>query len=345
MQQDLQEWTVESPHVRAHVQSLGAMLGPAHFNVGGRTVQPFAVAPWANDPPERVATLPGLLRRLRGEWPCIPFGVPQARRDVPDEWLAGLSEPDDFIDPEPHGTCSNAHWTRTGASEASLILRLDLPPAHPIESLERHITAEPSQAALAVTLKARTRRACQLPIGIHPTFRLPTKPGSAYLDFGHDALTWSFPVAKEPGISVFVPDQRGVPLTHIERQGGEPVDASRLPLAFATEELLLVTNARGTVDLVNTEEGYGVQLAWDPEIFPSCNLWLSNRGRTAYPWNGRFLAVGVEPVCAPFDLGVAHARNSRSPLARAGIPCTREFKPDHDFVTTYKLAVYSTSKA
>jgi hypothetical protein len=340
MQQDLQQWTVESPHVRAHVQSLGAMLGPAHFQVGGRTVQPFAVAPWANDPPEQLATLPGLLRRLRGEWPCIPFGVPEARTDLPDEWLSGLSEPDDVVDPHPHGTCSNVHWPRASGSESDLVLRLYLPPPYPIEVLERRIAVDPLRAALSVTLKARARRPCQLPIGIHPTFRLPTTPGAFHLDFGNEALVWSFPVPKEPGISVFTPDQRGVPLTRVARRGGDPVDASRLPLPFATEELLLVTNARGAVDLVNTEEGYRVRLTWDPEVFPCCNLWLSNRGRTAYPWNGRFLAVGVEPVCAPFDLGVAHARNSRSPLVRAGIPCTMEFKPEHDFVTAYTLALY-----
>jgi hypothetical protein len=62
------------------------------------------VAPWADDPPEQLVALPGLLRRLRGEWPCIPFGVPEARTDLPAEWLAGLSEPDDGVDPHPHGT-------------------------------------------------------------------------------------------------------------------------------------------------------------------------------------------------------------------------------------------------
>jgi hypothetical protein len=342
MQHDLQEWTVESPHVRAHVQSLGAMLGPAHFNLEGRTVQPFAVAPWADDPPERVAHLPGLLRRLRGEWPCIPFGVPEARKDLPDEWLSGLNEPNDFVDSEPHGTGSNVHWSRMGGSGSDLSLRVDLPPAHSIKSLERRISADPTQAALSITLKATARRSCTLPIGIHPTFRLPATPGAVQLDFGHEAQVWTFPVPKEPGISVFVPDQRGVPLTRVVRQGGSPVDASRLPLPFATEELLLVTNVRGAVDLVNTEERYRVRLTWDREVFPSCNLWLSNRGRTAYPWCRRFLAIGVEPVCAPFDLGVAHAHNSRSPLGRAGVACMAEFRPEHDFVTAYEIAVYPT---
>ena len=30
------------------------------------------VAPWADEPDS--AALPGILQRLRGEWPCVPFG-------------------------------------------------------------------------------------------------------------------------------------------------------------------------------------------------------------------------------------------------------------------------------
>jgi hypothetical protein len=30
------------------------------------------------------------LRRLRGEFPCVPFGVSHARTDLPDRWMDGL---------------------------------------------------------------------------------------------------------------------------------------------------------------------------------------------------------------------------------------------------------------
>ena len=68
-------WTIQSQFVQAQVQSLGAMLGPAWFSIGGRTVQPFAIAPWAEDSGPEYRQLPNLLKRLRGEWACVPFGI------------------------------------------------------------------------------------------------------------------------------------------------------------------------------------------------------------------------------------------------------------------------------
>jgi hypothetical protein len=82
-------------------------------------------------------------------------------------------------------------------------------------------------------------------------------------------------------------------------------------------------------------------LRWDSVVFPCCALWLSNRGRTAYPWSGRFLAVGIEPVCAPFDLGILHAQTGAAPLARAGISCAHQFRAGIRFDTRYSIGLAS----
>ena len=39
---------------------------------------------------------------------------------------------------------------------------------------------------------------------------------------------------------------------------------------------------------------------------------MSNRGRQYDPWNGRNLCLGVEPVVAAFDLGVAAGAGAQS---------------------------------
>lgn len=55
------------------VQRLGAMLAPVTFLLAdGRQASPMHIAPWSSDP--EAETLPGILRKLRGEWPCVPFG-------------------------------------------------------------------------------------------------------------------------------------------------------------------------------------------------------------------------------------------------------------------------------
>ena len=69
-------------HGALTVQRLGAMLAPITFVLAdGRQVSPMHVAPWANAP--GTETLPGILRKLRGEWPCVPFGY-----SVPADRLA-----------------------------------------------------------------------------------------------------------------------------------------------------------------------------------------------------------------------------------------------------------------
>ncbi len=74
-------------------------------------------------------------------------------------------------------------------------------------------------------------------------------------------------------------------------------------------------------------------------MFPSCLLWLSNRGRTAYPWNGRHLAIGIEPVCAPFDLGVQHANNPKSPLLTAQHRIVHRFRAGMPLDTLYSVTL------
>jgi hypothetical protein len=318
------------------VQPLGAMLGPAFFRLGDRTVQPFAIAPWADDPSAQLDTLPPLLRRLRGEWPCVPFGMPEPRRDLPPDWLSGLGDAAP-IDPEPHGTAAGRPWSLLHQEPAALHLAIDLPPPHPIARLDRHVSADNQRPALHMTLSAMPRADARLPIGVHPVFALPAEPGAAQLNLAPSARVWTFPAQLEPGISRMRPDQRDALPTAIRLTDGGAVDATRLPLPFATEELLLVTGAGGQIELVDHRAGSRISLRWDSAVFPCCALWLSNCGRTAYPWNGRFLAIGIEPVCAPFDLGVLHAQTAAAPLARAGIACAHSFRAGVRFETRYSI--------
>ncbi|NKB28020.1 MAG: hypothetical protein GKR99_10870 [Rhodobacteraceae bacterium] len=76
----------------------------------------------------------------------------------------------------------------------------------------------------------------------------------------------------------------------------------------------MVSGASGHVTLGNHAENYKASVLWDPQGFANCNLWLSNHGRTAYPWNGRFRGLGIEPVSAPFDLGDEVANTASNPF-------------------------------
>jgi hypothetical protein len=122
-----------------------------------------------------------------------------------------------------------------------------------------------------------------------------------------------------------------------------PEDITRLPLENSTEELVLVVGHHGSAMLTNRVENYSVSVSWDPAVFPACLVWLSNHGRDYYPWNRRFLGLGIEPIRAAFDLGVTVSRSRSNPLWKSGIPCTYGFTPEEDFETTYSIAVTERS--
>ncbi|WIY53842.1 hypothetical protein O9Z70_04690 [Devosia sp. YIM 151766] len=325
---------LQTANLRGEVQATGAMLGPVEFHLDDRWVQPFAVAPWSDDPAERLADLPPLLRRLRGEWPCVPFGGAASPAGLPEDWSPG-SQPDWHR--HDHGYASNHDWSVEAMSDDAVTLAIRYPHDHPIERLERRIAFHPSELRIELTLTVLARQDVEMPIGLHPVFRLPAEAGAARLELGPGARLWSFPLDVEPGRSAAAPDQRDVAVEQLLGRDGAPLDIRALPLAGNSEDLLLATGTDGRVTLRNKEDRYAVTLSWMAADLPSCGLWLSNRGRAFYPWNGRFTAIGIEPVAAPFDLGPAFARDN--PLSRAGHRTGIALVAGRPWSTSYAIAV------
>lgn len=321
--------------VRGEVQLLGAMAGPFSFDLGGRMVQPFAVAPWADDPAERLADLPPLLRRLRGEWPCVPFGGVNSPPGLPPDWDV-VRAPTPEWHRDDHGFAAHHPWTVDAQSETAVTLSIRYPEDHPVERLERGIACHPSEPHLDFSLMVVPRRDITMPLGLHPVFRLPEAAGTAVLDLSAETRLWSFPVDVEPGKSAALPDQRGVPVSDLLGAAGR-LDITSLPLADDSEDLLVAAQTGGRISLRNDPQNYEVSLRWDSADLPLCSLWLSNRGRSFYPWNGRFTAICIEPVAAPFDLGPAFAGGS--PLTRAGLRTGVELRAGQPWSTEYSISV------
>lgn len=320
----------------AEVQSLAGMLGPITFEMDdGRTVQPMAVAPWSEDEGPEFEDLPNILKRLRGEWPCVPFGVPTPPKGLPGDWrpVPVQGAGDDF-----HGYSSHNDWSLIDTPPGGLELAIEYPPDHAIHRLTRRIVGIPGQTRIDVTLAIEPRIDIALPIALHPVFRLPTEVGRASLRPGKFTRGNTFPLPVERGISRLSPGDTFNSLTRVPTCEGS-TDISTLPLNFETEELVQLCGTEGLVDLENRAEGYCVTLNYDPAIFPSILLWISNRGRREYPWNRRHLALGIEPVCGAFDLGPRIGCNPKNPIAAAGFPTAVQFKAGRTFTTTYSISV------
>ena len=334
----MQSWTIRSLTVEARVEALGAMLGPAHFRLPDGDVQPFAVAPWSDDKGPAFEALPRVIQRLRGEWPCVPFGLPDDGQALPPDWRP--NSPKVVLDPDLHGFGSNAVWHAIHLAEDSITLSVEYPASHPVRRLLRTVKAESSRPALSCSLTIDVREPCALPIGLHPIFRLSEQSRGSSLSFaGGSARCWTKPVHPQPGVSVLAPGQRNVTLSAVPLAMGGYEDMTTLPLPYDAEDIVLVTNPGGTARLANHAENYEVSLRWDEAVFPMCQLWLSNRGRSIYPWSNRFLALGVEPLVGAFDLGVAASCVLNNPLQNAGYACTRQFFPNKPLRSDYSIRV------
>lgn len=324
-------------HGSCTVQQLGAMIGPAVFLLpDGRQVSPLQVAPWAGTPGTK--DLPGILQRLRGEWPCVPFGysVPAAS-DTPTDWapLLGPAEPDE----EVHGHSSNQLWNWAGSgSDGSITLQIDYPASSPVRRIERIIRPDPDAPAIDFILLIETRAACRLPLGLHFTFRLPDAPGAARIEPAAFRIGRTYPGTVEPGASAFAVGRLFDRLDRVPDRDGSTTDATRVPFGHPVEELLQLDGTAGTAALANTAENWRARISWDADVFPSLLLWYSNRGRTAAPWNGRHLALGMEPICSPFGFGPATAR-ADNPVSCGGTATARAFAAGETFETRYRLAV------
>jgi hypothetical protein len=326
---------------RADIQALGGMVGPVEVVLhDGRAIHPFKVAPWADDPrAEWEATAPPLLKRLRGDWVCLPFGLPgKPRTDLDAKWLEGLDANLESPDPAQHGTCSNSPWRLDSADPHALSMSFAPETGFPIARIERRIFVADGEPTINLETRVAARANCELQWGVHPTFRLPEAPGAFEIGFGSEKVTvLTYPGVFEASVSRVAHTRVCDGLDAVPMFDGATQSFSRLPLPFDTEELLFVTGHNGVARLTNHAERYRVVMEWDPGVFPGVLLWISNRGRSFAPWNGRFLGLGVEPVCAPFDLGYAHAVNPKSPMRALGIPTATRFAPGRDLVTRYRF--------
>ncbi len=324
-------------HGVVSVETLGGMLGPTLFVLpDGRQIAPFHIAPWFDG--DEASDQPGILQRLRGEWPCVPFGAASHRTNR-DGWPA--SDPEFEPDPFPHGYGSNHDWRWLDSAENEIALAIDYPADHPISGLRRTVRPVAGNTAIDFVLAIKARRDCVLPIGLHPVFRLPAQVGAMRLDIAAKAAC-TLPGKVDPS-SIFAPDQMAQDWHAIALTDGTTLDPGAVPLQRHTEELLQLLEVGGRAELYSLAENYRVRLDWNAEHFPHLLLWFSNFGRRQKPWNGRHLALGVEPVCSAFDLG-SQISSQPNPIAARHGRTAHAFRAGEVFETRYRVTVDSPGR-
>lgn len=341
-------WHLEWPHGSLNVHSRGGMLGSVWLRDGNRRVAPFYEAPWLN---EETSAQPGLLGQLRSEFPCVPFGVPWPAEAVVENWqpslAASIDEQDDPLDASDdllHGYVCVGEWTLVRQTDLSIEIALDYPPESAIARVVRVIRADPDAPAIDFSVRIESRREARRPLGLHPNLALPSMAGALKIEPGEFRFGLVHPGGPEPGVSRAAPGALFEQLDRVPLRSGGTAAFDRLPFVHDTEEIVQLCGADGSVTLTNEEAKVAYRLTWDASVLPSLLLWISNRGRTYEPWNGRNLCLGVEPVASAFELGCRPSL-AANPINARGVPTAVALDPRQPVEIAYRFEVVAQKDA
>jgi len=324
-------WSLGSDRVQAFVTRTGGQLGPVFFRLGRRIIQPFSVAPWQNEP---LPGLPVMLKILRGDFFCAPFGGNAAA-------FRGERHP-------PHGETANRPWTLAGRSRAGGTAGLHAVMTNRVRAgrVDKRITLRAGQAAVYCEhiLSGFSGPMC---FGTHPMLRFPDREGAGLLSVsgfvrGHVAPDpWESPEKK--GYHALKLGAEFTSLKRVPTRDGGVTDLSRFPARRGFEDLVMLVGdprpkfAWSAVSFPG--EGYVFFSLKDPRVLRHTVLWLSNGGRHYPPWSGRHVNVlGLEEVTAFFHYGLAESAG-RNFLNRAGVPTAVELDPKHPTRVAHIMAL------
>ena len=305
-------WSFGSHQVRATLTRRGGHLAPVTFALkSGKTVQPFAVAPWA----ERKLPhgTPDLLRALRGDFFCCPFGGNGSA------WR-GERHP-------PHGETANARWSlvslETGTDRSTLHARLRTRVRE--GQVDKFLTLIDGHTAV-YSCHVISGMQGPMSVGHHALLKFPPEAGGTISTsrFAHgQVLPSAFESPEGGGYQSLRPGAVFRSLKRVPLQDGSRADLSVFPARPGYDDLVLLA-APARLPFAWTAVTFSrPRYVWfalrDPRLLRSTLLWMSNGGRHYPPWNGEHSRVlGVEDVTANFHYGLAESARS-NPLRRRGI--------------------------
>ena len=325
-------YLLANSQVRAAVRQIGGQIAPVQFRLGRKTVSPFAVAPWWNEklPAD---TLP-LIRGLRGDFFCLPFG--------------GNATPFRGEQHPCHGETANGRWrfeslAQTGnATTLHLSLRTKIRPGH----VDKRITLRAGETAIYQE-HIITGMTGPMNPGHHATLQFPDRPGAGRVSTSacvhRQVFVEPTELPEKQGYSILKTGAVFRDLRKVPTMTGEFADLSRYPARRGFEDIaILVADPKLPVAwsaVAFPEEGYVWFTLRDPRVLPATLLWMSNGGRYYTPWNGRHVNVmGVEDITGFFHTGLAGSARPNV-LSKLGLTTCHQLRADRPFVVRYIMAV------
>jgi hypothetical protein len=321
-------WCIATCEVEAFVTETAGHLGPVTFQVGGKKIMPFAIAPWLANRTKK--DLPPILKVLRGDFFCLPFG--------------GNAKPFKGENHPAHGETANAKWkleSQTGDC-LHVSLRTHVRPGR----VDKYVFLRTGHSAV-YQRHVISKMSGLMSFGHHAMLKFTDESGSGNISTSRFVYGQVLPVPFEN------PMQGGYCAL---RQGAKFTTLKKVPMATGgLTNLSRYPARRGFDDLAMIASDDQLQFAWtavtnpkqryvwfalkDPRMLRQTVFWFSNGGRHYAPWNGRYVNVmGLEEITGYFHLGLAESAK-RNPLTAKGILTCLKLNPQKPAVVHYIMAM------
>ena len=325
-------WGLRASDVEAWVTELGGQLAPVTFDRRHRRLQPFSIAPWVEEPES--GALPPILRVLRGDFFCLPFGGNATA-------FRGERHP-------VHGETANGRWhlEALGGGRGAASLHLSLPTRIRRGRVDKWIELRDGQNVVYCrhTLSGMSGPMC---FGHHAMLRFPDRPGSGVVTtsaFAHGQVFIEPTERPENrGYSWLQPGTTFDTLVRVPTIVGADTDLARFPARRGFEDIAMILSQPDLpfawTAVTFPRERYVWFALKDPRVLRGTIFWLSNGGRHYPPWNGRHVNVlGLEEVTSYFHLGLAESARS-NPFNKLGFATSVKLDPRRPFTVNYLMAV------
>ncbi|HEY3324661.1 MAG TPA: hypothetical protein VGP72_29690 [Planctomycetota bacterium] len=326
-----QSWKLMSSSVECYLTQAGGHLGPIVFDRAGLKLAPYSIAPWAKEKID--SKFPPLLKALRGDFFCLPFGGNGTK-------FNGESHP-------PHGETANAKWKFEGLAKENGTSTLHVSLATKVRKgrVDKRVSVRDGHNAVYVQ-HAVAGMSGPMDFGHHAMIKFPDEPGSGLISTSPFEYAQVLPEPFERpeccGYSMLKPGATFTKLAEVPTITGEMTDLSRYPARRGFEDLVMLVADRslsiGWTAVTFPAQRYVWFSLKDPRVLRNTVFWISNGGRHYAPWNGRHVSVmGLEDVTSYFHFGLAESARPNS-ISEKGYATTTQLDPAKPLVVNYIMA-------
>lgn len=304
---------LRTDYAEAWVSRRGGHVGPILFRLGNRTVSPMSVAPWAEE--TLSADQPEIIRVLRGDFFCMPFG-------------GNASAYGTEVHPV-HGETANAEWLSVSGTDEELHLRLEASIRK--ATIDKHVSLRPGETAI-YQKHVITQASGPMGLGMHAMLKFNSPGLLSHSPIARGQVYHKdFEIAELGGYNSLKSGALFDSLERVPMKDGNQANLLRYPDRNGYEDLVQVFQTQDQDfawwAVVFPEEGFVWYQLKDPRVLTSTVLWHSNGGRHYAPWSGRHRRVlGIEEVTAYFHDGLAESV-APNPASEAGFRTSFDLDP------------------